>query len=259
MSRPVALVTGASSGIGREIARVAAERGHDLVLVARGEEALAALSGELSDRHGARASVVPADLSTPEGPGAVVHGVEARALEVDVLVNAAGFGAYGPFLETDGDAELDMIDLNVRALTELTKTFAKRMAARGGGRILNVASTAAFQPGPRMAVYYATKAYVLSFSTALAVELEDSGVTVTCLAPGPTKTGFQDAADAGASRVFAGGGMDARKVAESGWRAMEKGKAVHVPGVPNRLGATLAGLVPKRFAARAVAWLQPPG
>lgn len=273
MSRPVALVTGASSGIGREIARIAAARGHDLVLVARSEGALAALAGEVADRHGADAVVLPADLSDPGGPAAVVEGVDARGLDVDVLVNAAGFGVYGPYLETDGDAELDMIDLNVRAVTALTKTFARRMAEpraegaggaeRGrrarGGRILNVASTAAFQPGPRMAVYYATKAYVLSFSAALAVELEGSGVTVTCLAPGPTATGFQDAADAGASRVFAGGGMDARTVAESGWRAMDKGKAVHVPGVFNRIGATAAGFVPRRFAARAVSWLQPPG
>lgn len=258
--RPVALITGASSGIGREIARIAAGRGHDLVLVARSEDELVRLAGELAAEHGAEAWVVPVDLSLREGPSTLVEAVDRRGLAVDVLVNAAGFGLYGEFLETDVDVERGMIDLNVGAVTELTKAFARRMAARGSGRIMNVASTAAFQPGPRMAVYYATKAYVLSLSAALAEELEGTGVTVTCLAPGPTETGFQDTARAGASRVFADATtMDAPTVARKGWEAMEKGRAVHVPGAWNRIGATAAGFVPRRLAARIVGWLQPGG
>lgn len=258
--RPVALVTGASSGIGREIARLAASRGHDVALVARSEDALAELAGELSGEHGVEAWVVPADLSLREGPARVVEAVDALGLAVDVLVNAAGFGLYGPFLETDLDAERDMIDLNVVAVTALTKAFAKRMAERGSGRILQIASTAAFQPGPRMAVYYATKAYVLSLSAALAVELEGTGVTVTCLAPGPTETGFQGTAGAGRSRAFADATtMDAATVARKGWEAMEKGRTVRVPGLWNRLGASAAGFVPRRVAAKVVGWLQPSG
>ncbi|MDX1660234.1 MAG: SDR family oxidoreductase [Gemmatimonadota bacterium] len=256
--RTVALVTGASSGIGREIARIAAERGHDLVLVARGEDALAALAGELSHEHGAESTVLPFDLSLREGPSMLVETVDDRDLAVDVLVNAAGFGLYGEFLETDLDVERGMIDLNVGAVTELAKAYARRMAERGSGRILNVASTAAFQPGPRMAVYYATKAYVLSFSVALAVELEQTGVTVTCLAPGPTETGFQHTAGAEGSRVFADATtMDAVTVARKGWEAMAAGRTVYVPGAWNRIGAGAAGWVPRRIAAKIVARLQP--
>lgn len=258
--RPVALVTGASSGIGREIAGVAARRGHDVALVARSVATLAALADDLAARHGAEAWVVPVDLSLPGGPSRVVEAVDALGLSVDVLVNAAGFGLYGPFLETDLDTEREMIALNVVAVTALTKAFAKRMAERGSGRILEIASTAAFQPGPRMAVYYATKAYVLSLSAALAVELEGTGVTVTCLAPGPTETGFRAAAGAGRSRVFAEAAtMDAATVARKGWEAMEKGRTVRVPGPWNRLGATAAGFVPRRLAAKVVGWLQPGG
>lgn len=258
--RPVALVTGASSGIGREIARVAAADGHDVVLVARSEDALTALAGELDAAHGDRTRVVPADLSLREGVSRVVEAVERSELAVDVLVNAAGYGLYGDFLETEIDAELGMIDLNVGAVTALTKAFARRMADRGGGRILNIASTAAFQPGPRMSVYYATKAYVLSFSAALAVELEGTGVTVTCLAPGPTESGFQDTARAESSKVFADAlTMDAATVARKGWDAMRAGRTVYVPGAWNRIGATAAGFVPRRAAAKIVGWLQPGG
>jgi hypothetical protein len=249
-------VTGASSGIGLELARVAAERGHDLVLVARREEALRALADEIERDRGVTARVVAADLAAPDGPHSV-----ARALEdvrVDVLVNNAGFGLYGDFLDTDVDVEREMIAVNVAAPTELAKAFAPGMVRRGQGRILNVASTAAFQPGPRMAVYYATKAYVLSLSIALSVELAGTGVTVTCLAPGPVRTPFRERARVSASRLFSGErGMEPEAVARAGWAALERGRRLAIPGAWNRVGAAAARVVPLSFAARAVAMLQP--
>jgi short-subunit dehydrogenase len=256
--RPVALVTGASSGIGLELARVAASRGHDLVLVARGESALRGLAGELARDHGATAHVVVADLALSDGPGRVVEAVEALGLEVDVLVNNAGFGLYGDFLDTDLAIERDMIAVNVTAPTALAKRFAIPMARRGRGRILNVASTAAFQPGPRMAVYYATKAYVLSLSLALSVELAGTGVTVTCLAPGPVRTPFRERAQVSASRLFSGErGRQADEVARAGWDALERGRRLAIPGMLNRAGATAAQVLPSGLAARVVAVLQP--
>ena len=254
--RRVALVTGASSGIGLELARVAAERGHDLVLVARREDALRTLAAEIERDRGVSARVVAADLAAPDGPDAV-----ARALEdvpVDVLVNNAGFGLYGDFLDTDIDVEREMIAVNVAAPTVLAKAFARQMVRRGHGRILNVASTAAFQPGPRMAVYYATKAYVLSFSIALSIELAGTGVTVTCLAPGPVRTPFRERARVSASRLFSGErGREPGAVARAGWDALERGRRLAIPGAWNRVGAATARVVPLGVAARVVAMLQP--
>lgn len=254
--RRVALVTGASSGIGLELARVAAERGYDLVLVARGEAALHALAAEIERDRGVSARVVTADLATADGPDVVARAVE--DLEIDVLVNNAGFGLYGDFLETDVDVEREMIAVNVVAPTVLAKAFARRMVRRGRGRILNVASTAAFQPGPRMAVYYATKAYVLSLSIALSIELAGTGVTVTCLAPGPVRTPFRERARVSRSRLFSGErGMEPEVVARAGWSALERGRRLAIPGAWNRVGAAAARGVPLPFAARAVAMLQP--
>jgi short-subunit dehydrogenase len=256
--RPVALVTGASSGIGLELARVAAARGHDVVLVARGEDALRALSDELARDHGVAAHVVPADLSAPAGPDAVVAATEGLGLQVDVLVNNAGFGLYGDFVDTDLAIERDMIAVNVAAPTILAKRFARHMVRRGRGRILNVASTAAFQPGPRMAVYYATKAYVLSLSLALSIELEGTGVTVTCLAPGPVRTPFRERARVSRSRLFSGErGGEPAQVARAGWNALERGRRLAIPGVWNRIGSVAARMVPLPLAARVVAMLQP--
>ncbi|HYO45099.1 MAG TPA: SDR family oxidoreductase [Gemmatimonadota bacterium] len=258
MSRPVALVTGASSGIGLELARVAAARGHDLVLVARGQALLRALADELERDHGAAAHVVVADLSLPDGPDSAAGAVDNLGLEVDVLVNNAGFGLYGDFLDTDIGIERDMIAVNVTAPTILAKRFAVQMARRGRGRILNVASTAAFQPGPRMAVYYSTKAYMLSLSLALSIELEGTGVTVTCLAPGPVRTPFRERARVSRSRLFSGErGKSAAEVARAGWEALERGRKLAIPGIWNRVGAAAAQIAPMPLAARAVAILQP--
>src|SRR6185436_6905763 len=191
--RDLALVTGASSGIGADLARELAQGGHDLVLVARGEDKLKALAAELEKAHSIRARVISADLAQPDAAVQLVK--QLGGTPIDVLINNAGYALYGRFAETDAADELRMIQVNIVALTQLAKLLLPGMLARKKGRILNVASTAAFQPGPLMAVYYATKAYVLSFSEALANELQGTGVGVTALCPGPTRTGFQKRAE----------------------------------------------------------------
>jgi len=247
-----ALITGASSGIGLELARIFAKNGAEVVLVARHEEKLRALAGELQ-AAGVAAHVVAADLSAPGAAAAVAARVAELRVDVDALVNNAGFGLYGPFLETRLDTELAMIQLNIVALTELTKRFLPQMAARRRGRILNVASTAAFFPGPLMAVYYATKAYVLSFSEAIANELEGTGVTVTALCPGPTASGFQAAASLEDSKLVAGRTLpSARDVAQEGYDAMMAGKAVVVTGLSNKITVLAPRFMPRRALASVV-------
>jgi short-subunit dehydrogenase len=257
-TRRYALVTGASSGIGRELAAVLAREGHALVLVARRTEPMQALAEQLRQAHGTPCVVVGADLGSPEGVATVAREVAARQLEVEVLVNNAGFGLAGPFESLPAAQQLEMIDVNVRALTALTREFVPGMVARRRGYVLNVASTAAFQPGPLMSVYYATKAYVLSFSTALHEELRGSGVRVTALCPGFTETGFAArAAEHLRPRLFSGplGSLDARQVAELGYRALMRGRRVAVPGLTNLLGAWLAPLTPLALTLRITRYL----
>ena len=245
-----ALVTGASGGIGLELARLLAGDGHDIVLVARSADKLDGLAAELGSR---RTTVIAADLSQP-GAVAAVH---AQVPDVDVLVNNAGVGDFGPFADADLDKTLGMIQLNVTALTELTHRYVGGMVERGRGRVLNVASTAAFQPGPLMAVYYATKAYVLSFSEALAEELRGTGVTVTAMCPGPTASGFQAGADMEASRLVRGRKLPtAASVARSAHGAMLAGDVVHVPGVRNKVLATSVRFTPRPLMRRIVHRLQ---
>jgi short-subunit dehydrogenase len=225
-----ALITGASSGIGRELARIHARRGGDVVAVARSADTLAALRDELQGAHGVTVHVVPSDLSQP-GAGARVHDeVVAAGIDVDVLINNAGFGGRGRFDQRDWADDLAMIHVNVVALTELTRMFVPAMVARNRGRILNVSSTAAVVPGPLQAVYYATKAYVTSFSNAVAGELHDSAVTVTTPMPGVTDTGFaatSGMADTGMfDRTFT-----AEEVARAGYDAMVDGKLNVFAGV----------------------------
>lgn len=246
-----ALVTGASSGIGRELATLLARDGYDLVLVARSEDKLVALAEALADEHGVAATVVVKDLATPEAPAEIRETLEERDIPIDVLVNNAGFGQYGQFTETDAQSELDMIQVNVTALTHLTKLFLPEMTDRGAGRVLNVASTAAFQPGPLMAVYYATKSYVLSFSEAIAEEVDGTGVTVTALCPGATETNFDERADMGDSKLFQRGTMDPETVAKAGYRGLQNGKRVVVPGWQNKLLSQVHRVVPRKTAARA--------
>jgi uncharacterized protein len=246
------LITGASSGIGLELARVFAKNRHDLVLVARNESKLRELAAE-AQSSGVRAHVIAADLSAPGAVQALTDRVRTLGVDVDILVNNAGYGLLGPFVETSLDVELSMIQVNIVALTELTKRLLPGMVARKDGRILNLASTAAFFPGPLMAVYYASKAYVLSFSEAIATELEGTGVTVTALCPGPTASGFQATAHLEESRMIAGKRLPtARSVAEAGYDAMMAGKRVFVPGVSNKLMLLVPLILPRRLVAKIV-------
>jgi short-subunit dehydrogenase len=257
--RGTALITGASGGIGLELARKLAAEGFDTILVARSAEKLEELSREIGDRYGRTATVVAADLSKVDGPQDVYRRVEEAGLEVHALVNNAGFATFGAFHESDLDRELGMIQVNIAALAHLTHLFLPRMVARGSGRVLNVASTAAFQPGPLMAGYYASKAFVLHFSEALAVELEGTGVTVTALCPGPTESGFQSRANMEDSKLVQSGLMSSSGVAEFGYRALMKGKRVAIPGIFNKLGTLTPRLLPRTLVARAVKKLQEPG
>lgn len=249
--RPVALVTGASAGIGKELAgRFAAD--HDLILVARREAELNALADEWRSRGG-QVHVTPADLSDPAAPQQLFDAVAAKGLAVDVLVNNAGFGTLGPFHDTDLAKSLSMIQVNVAALVHLTGLFLPGMRQRGRGRILNVASVAAFQPGPFMATYYATKAFVLSFSEALWDELNGTGVTVTCLCPGPTKTEFADVAGMHGTNLFRGPNvMGVGAVADAGARAARRGQRLVVPGFWNRLLVFGVRFAPRRLVLRVV-------
>jgi short-subunit dehydrogenase len=253
MTRQTALVTGASSGIGLDLARVLAEDGHDLVLVARGEARLRELADNLAKRHGITAHVIVADLARPHAAVTIAGELQRRRIDIEILVNNAGFGLTAPFVETDLQKELDMIQVNVVALTELTKLLLIPMVARRRGRILNLASTAAFQPGPLMAVYYATKAYVLSFSEAIADELRDSGVTVTALCPGPTDTGFADVAQMTESRLFTMmRPMSSRQVALAGYRGMMAGRRIVIPGATNKMLVQSLRVSPRRMITTVV-------
>jgi short-subunit dehydrogenase len=252
-----ALITGASSGIGLDLARLFAKEGHDVVLVARSEGKLREIAAAIERDSDVKTHVLVADLAKPEAAQRIVDELRARAIDVGVLVNNAGFGLAGPFSETDLAKELEMIQVNVVALTQLTKLLLPAMVARRRGRVLNLASTAAFQPGPLMAVYYATKAYVLSFSEAIADELRDSGVTVTALCPGPTETGFADIANMTASRLFnLAKPMSSADVARAGYEAMKRGRRVVIPGIKNKLLTQSVRVSPRRMVTMIVRKLQ---
>jgi hypothetical protein len=253
-TKGTALVTGASRGIGYELARLFAGTGYDVVLVARTESDLREAADYFEERFGVEATVLVADLSDPDAPREIYDACDERGIRVDALVNNAGFGTAGDFVDTDLDAELDELQVNVTAVTHLTKLFAREMADRGDGKVLNVASTAGFLPGPGMAVYYATKSYVLSFSEAIAEELADDGVTVTCLCPGPVDTGFQDRAENEGSllnRFYFGG--DARSVARAGYRGLTSGDTVVVPGIPMKLTTFGLRLLPRSVVRKVAA------
>jgi hypothetical protein len=248
VARGTALITGASSGIGLELATLLARGGHDVVLVARSRERLEQIARGLAEEFRVSAAVFPADLSDPASPRRIGEELRARALTVDVLVNNAGFGVSGLFARTSLETELEMIRVNVCSLTHLTKLVLPGMLERGRGRILNVASTAAFQPGPLMAVYYATKAYVLSFSEALSNETAGTGVTVTALCPGPTLTEFQKRAGVEETRLFRSPlTRDTISVARAGYEAMMKGQRLVVPGLGNRMLVQAVRFTPRRL------------
>lgn len=256
MSRPLALVTGASGGIGEAFARELAKRGYDLALAARSAEKLEALAGELRTA-GVEAHVFPADLGVADGPATLMDAVHEAGLSVDLLVNNAGFGDLEPFDRADAGKLTDMINLNVRALTGLSHAVTPGLIERGRGGIINIASTAAFLPGPGMATYYATKAFVLSLSEALHVEMKPKGVTVTAVCPGPTWSGFQEKADMEGSKLLkASRMMTPDDVARIGMDGYGKKKRVVVTGVSNKITIAIAKLTPKTLLMNAVSGLQ---
>jgi short-subunit dehydrogenase len=247
---PTALITGASSGIGLELARIFARESYRVVLVARNEKRLLEIAQELRP---AEAQVIAMDLSLP-GAAEEIH---AKIPKVDVLANNAGFGVFGKFVEKGLAEELNMMQLNMTALVILTRLYLPSMIATGSGKIMNVASTAAFQPGPLMAIYFATKAFVLSFSEAIANELEGTGVTVTALCPGPTTSDFQERAQMQNSGLVKGRKMmDARTVAEAGYRALMAGKRIEIPGLANKLLIQSLRLSPRSIVTKMVRRMQ---
>jgi short-subunit dehydrogenase len=243
--KKVALVTGASAGLGVEFARQLSQRGHSLVLVARRKERLDELAKELGN-----AQAIAADLSETGSAAKLISDIEANGEVVDLLVNNAGFGLIGRFAELDAGRERQMIDLNVGTLTDLCRAVAPGMIERRGGGILNVASTAAFQPGPKMAVYFATKAFVLSLSEALHEELRPHGVRVSCLCPGPTRTEFGDVAGFGGNGMFDKVAMDAPTVVAAGLSALERNQAIVIPGVVNKAGAIGGRFFPRALVRK---------
>lgn len=226
MTGTTALITGASAGIGKEFARVHAARGGDVILVARRETALEELKTTLEKAHGITATVIAADLSVPDGPKTLYKSLKSQGLSVDILINNAGFGGHGFYHERDLDWNLSMVDLNVKALITLTHLVLQDMLARGSGMILNVGSTAAMIPGPLHATYHASKAFVSSFSQALANELEGKGITVTMLAPGPVATDFFDVADMRKVKSIQRDMARAADVAKIGYEAMMRGQLI---------------------------------
>ena len=250
--RPLALVTGASAGLGLEMARVLAQRGWDLVVTARSPAPLDALAQELDETCGAWVFVSARDLSHPDGPDRLIADVEATGRVVQGLVNNAGFGQLGSYPDLDPDAERRMLRVNVDAVVRLTRAFLPGMLERGRGWVLNVGSTASFVPGPRMATYYATKAFVLSYSEALHEELRASGVGVTCLLPGPTPTGFQERAGVVAHRRARPDRERVRAVARAGVDGALAGRRRVVVGWRDRLAALLPRALPRDWVTAVV-------
>jgi len=246
----VALVTGASSGIGRALLDCFAAEGIDLVITARDEASLNAAAAEITARYGVAVTVIPLDLAEPRAAHRLFEEVGRRGITVEYLVNNAGFGHYGFFHEATPTKMDEMVQVNVAALVTLTRLFLPEMVARGRGRILQIASLAGFQPGPLMAVYYATKAFVVSCSEAVAEELRGSGVTVTCLCPGATHTDFARRAGIEDIRLFRMGTMEARQVAKVGYAGMLKGKTTVIPGLFNQLLALSIRFTPRRLVTR---------
>lgn len=243
------LITGASSGIGLELARLFAAGGDDVVLVARSEDKLNELADQIRSTHSVDATVIASDLSKPTAVDELCEQLEQRSLDVDHLVNNAGFGALGKFAELSADRQTDMLMVNVVALTRLTRQLLPGMVDRRRGGVLNVGSIAAYQAGPNMAVYYASKAYVLSFSEGLREELSGTGVNVTCLAPGATETGFGEDSGMGNLDFFQSATMSSEAVAKAGYDGYRNNEDVVIPGWKNRLMVTGVGFLP-RFATR---------
>lgn len=256
MSTQTALITGASGGIGYELAKLFAKDNHNLVLVARSGSKLAQFAGELEKQFGIAVKTFALDLTHPEAPHQLFVDLQRTGTDIDVLINNAGYGKFGRFAEVPLEDSLGQIQLNIAALTSMTKLFLGPMLERHSGRIMNVASTAACQAGPLMAVYYATKAYVLLFSEGIANELRGTGVTVTCFCPGATDTNFQKRANTEDSRLFKKlGPAGAKAVARDGYRALMKGETVAISGFRNWLVAQSTRFAPRKVVTSISRWV----
>lgn len=252
-----ALITGASSGIGLELAKIHASNGGDLVLVARNKARLDELKTELEHTYKVKVFTIGKDLSAPDSALDVYNQTTQNNIQIDYLINNAGFGDFGMFTDSDWNKELQMINLNITTLTHFTKLYIKDMVSRGSGKVMNVASTAAFQSGPTMAVYYATKAYVLSFSEAINNEVSNRGVTVTTLCPGPTESGFQSAAAMEESALVKGKKLPTSKqVADYGYKSMLNGKTVAIHGFMNYLMANSVRFFPRSIVVKITRMMQ---
>lgn len=252
-----ALITGASSGIGLELAKIHASKGDNLVLVARNKFKLDEIKADLENKYKVNVYTIEKDLSASNASQELYNETSNQSIRIDYLINNAGFGDFGMFTETDWNKELQMINLNITALTHLTKLYVSEMVMRKSGKIMNVASTAAFQSGPTMAVYYATKAYVLSFSEALANEVGDKGVTITTLCPGPTESGFQAAAAMEESALVKGKKLPTSKeVAEFAYASMIKGKTIAIHGLMNAIMANSVRFLPRKLVVKITRKLQ---
>jgi uncharacterized protein len=249
MNTKTALITGASGGIGYELAKRFANEHYHLVLVARSQEKLIQIKREL-EMTGISVEIIAKDLGDPSSPLEIYNELQTKNIHISVLVNNAGFGLYGLFHQLDLQKQAEMINLNVTALTQMTWLFVQDMIKNQSGHILNIASTAAFQPGPLMAVYFATKAHVLSFSEALHEELNPYGITVTALCPGATKTDFGRAANAEGTRLFKGNLMSSDKVAKIGFEALFQGNSTKVVGSMNYFGTLAARILPRRLMVK---------
>jgi hypothetical protein len=251
-----ALITGASGGIGYELAKLFAKDHYNLVLVARSSDKLNQVASQLRQQFGLNVEAMALDLAQDQSVKMLFEHLKGEKLEVDVLVNNAGFGVFGEFAEMPEEEVLGQVQLNVVALTHLTRLFLPAMIARRQGKIMNVASTAAFQPGPLMAVYYSTKAYVLSFSEALANEVAGTGVVVSCFCPGATDTGFQKRAGIENSRLFKKiGAMNVEKVARDGYRGLMAGKTLVISGTRNWLVAESVRFAPRKWVTAMSRWV----
>lgn len=248
-----ALITGSAHGIGYQLAYIFARHSYNLVLVDKDEEKLAVIAEEFIQKFGISVKILVKDLSISTSPEEIFNYLQQSAVKIDVLVNNAGFGTYGVFSETDLTTELKMLQVNIVSLTHLTKLFLKDMICQGYGKILNVASVAAFQPGPLMAVYFATKAYVLSFSEAIANELEGTGVTVTTLCPGPTASEFQKAAAMEESKIsHVNRMMNSETVAKIGYDSLMANKTIAIPGLRNKILAKSVRFAPRNIVTQVV-------
>jgi hypothetical protein len=256
MMKKTALITGASSGIGYELTKVFAKNGYDLVLVSRNKEKLIMIAEEIRKQHDIQVKVVPKDLFKSSAPHEIYDEVAADGIKIDVLVNNAGIGVYSKFTHSSTEKQMDLIQLNIASLTKLCKLFGTDMSKNGSGRILNVASTAAFQAGPLMSTYYASKAYVLMLSEALNCELRQDGVSVTALCPGPTQTAFFKRNNMTGTRMErCPYMMSAAKVAEIGFSGLLKGKTIVIPGFINKLLSFLVRLSPRKVASAGASFL----